>query len=236
MNAVKAAPIEMAPLPDADPWEILAGLRALRANLWLGVVGEPAAGVSVILSVLPGEGAFVIDALRSEEGSHGALRVGQALYFDTQVEGRRLRLECRLRQVVTLADGGAYLCDQPRVVVDLQRRAAYRVRLGNQAAVRAAILDGDGINVSARVVDLSESGCGASVFAPFPSPAGSLVRVRVDLPELELSSLAEVRHVLPSPSGGTRVGLQFSIQDALAQHRLAQAVTRLQRQVLRERH
>lgn len=226
--AIPTAPVTDEPHPRT--WDLLAGLHLLRANLWLGVNGKSPAGVTVLLSVSPLEGWFLLDALRDDD----AIQAGDHVYFDTQVEGRRLRIECRILRIVALDDGPAYIAAEPRVVLDQQRRASYRVRLPVNALLRASITDPRGAMAPARVVDLSQNGCGARLSNGLSAAPGDAVHVRVSLADFDLSTPATVCHLQPAGSA-THVGLQFAINEDAARERLAQSVFRLQRQFLRER-
>lgn len=228
-------PATSEPLPETSPaplqvWDVLAGLHLLRAHLWLGVTGKPPAGVTVVISVSPREGWFLLDALRDDD----ALKPGDAVYFDTQVEGRRLRLECCILRMVALDDGPAYIAAQPRIVLDQQRRASYRVRLPSNTLLRAAITDPNGTVTPARVVDLSQTGCGARLSTGLSAAPGDAVYVCVSFADFDLSTPARVAHV-ESGGSSTHVGLEFAIAEQVARERLAQSVFRLQRQVLRDR-
>lgn len=223
----------MSERPAAEPqevWELLAGLQVLRANLWLGVVGGPPAGISVVLSVDRQQNWILLDALRDND----TLRPGDEMYFDTQVEGRRLRFECQLARIATLDDGPAYVATDPYLVVDQQRRATYRVRLPANGLPRAALIPAVGTPHPARVIDVSREGLGARVAADVRVIPGTTVNLHVSLPDFDFASDAEVRHV--SRSGeGIRIGLQLRFGDPGLEHKLGQAVNRLQRRVLRGR-
>jgi c-di-GMP-binding flagellar brake protein YcgR len=218
------------PASSLQIWDVLAGLHLLRAHLWLGVNGKPAAGVTVVISVSAREGWFLLDALRDDD----ALKPGDPVYFDTQVEGRRLRIECRILRMVALEDGPAYVAAEPRIVLDQQRRSSYRVRLPTGSLLRAAITDARGTTTPARLVDLSQTGCGARMSSELAAAPGDAVYVRVTLADFDLSTTAHVRH-LETGSSTTHVGLEFAIDEQSARERLAQSVFRLQRQLLRDR-
>jgi c-di-GMP-binding flagellar brake protein YcgR len=211
-------------------WDLLAGLSMLRAQLWLGVIGQASAGLSVLLAVRPEQGWMLIDCLRDST----ALKAGDAMYFDTQVEGRRLRFECRLERIAELDDGPAYLVVEPRLVLDQQRRVAYRVRVPENQPLRAAIVDPEGEVRPARVLDLSHMGCAARVELHAPVDAGAAVQCLLRVGEFHLTTEAQVRHVRPTPTGA-RLGLEFRPTTPVVEQQLAQAVSRLQRQLLRGR-
>lgn len=213
-----------------EVWELLYGLQVLRANLWVGVVGHPPAGISVMLSADRQQNWALIDALRD----NNSLQPGDELYFDTQVEGRRLRFECQLARIAALDDGPAYVVTDPYLVVDQQRRASYRVRLPANGLPRAALIGPGGQPHPARVLDVSREGLGARVSTDVRVIAGTTVNLHVSLPDFDFASDAEVRHV--SRSGeGIRIGLQLRFGDPAFEHKLGQAVNRLQRRVLRGR-
>lgn len=212
-----------------EVWELLAALQALRAQIWLGYSGEPALGLSVIIAVDSADGHFLIDALRE----HSTLQEGAALYFDTQVEGRRLRFECRLAEHLTLEDGPAYRLDTPRLVLDQQRRSAYRVRVPASLRVPAAV-DEQGVLLQARLLDLSAQGCSVRIESPRNLASGESVRMHIKLNELKLTCSATLRHVQRLP-GAARLGMAFDLEQLADASVLQQVVAKLQREILRRR-
>lgn len=232
MNAA-AAP---APLPERDEaeaarecWDLLAALHLLHAHIWLGRRDEPTAGLTVILAVDHAQGTLLIDALRDARD----LEPGAALYFDTQVEGRRLRFECRLEQIVMLDDGAAYRLVDPRVVLDQQRRNRYRVRLPPTLRLPAAV-SGAGKLTQARVLDLSTRGCRTELDTASELERGDAVRLSIRLSGTDLTCNAHVRHVQRLP-GAVKLGVEFEVPTQADAHLLEQAVARLQREILRRR-
>ena len=221
---------------DADPgsnaqrcWDLLAALHMLRAHLWIGTLGEPSLGLSVIVSLDAERGTFLIDSLREAD----TLVAGTGLYFDTQVEGRRLRFECQLVQIVDIEGGPAYLAADPRLVLDQQRRNAYRVRVPASLPLPAAIHSG-AQQTSVKVLDLSTRGCSTRVDSLLPLDRGDTVRVELKLGETDLACSATVRHIQRIP-GAARIGMEFDLNAQPDAHVLDQAVARLQREILRRR-
>jgi c-di-GMP-binding flagellar brake protein YcgR len=210
-------------------WELLSALRALRAHLWLGRSGEASAGLSVILGVEPERGEFTVDGLRDD--AHWP--PGTPLYFDTQVEGRRLRFECELAEHRSAPGNSLYRMIAPRLVVDQQRRNAYRVRVSPALRLPAALRRGASA-LPARVLDLSTRGCSTRVEAAGDIGEGEHLRVRIPLDGLELMCTATVRHTERMP-GATRLGMEFNAPVHADAQALDQAVARLQREILRRR-
>lgn len=233
MNAAAAPPVvETAPESAHDSrevWELLGALHLLRAHLWLGVGGEPSMGLSVILAIDPARDRFVIDALRQAEG----LIEDSPVYFDTQVEGRRLRFECRLSRFLNYDNAPAYLLCQPRLVLDQQRRSAYRVRVPLDLRIPAALGD-DGRMVPARLLDLSTQGCSTRSETLLRLDRGDPVRMRLKLGAFDLACTARIRNV-QRIGGASRVGMEFELDEAVESSALEQAVARLQREILRRR-
>lgn len=231
ISAEAAAPTVQIPAAydSRECWELLAALHALRAHVWIGALDHPSLGLSVILSVDPAQGHFLVDALRGDESLHA----GTHLYFDTQVEGRRLRFECLLSNRLALDDGPAYLLSAPRIVLDQQRRSAYRVRVPATLRMPAAINE-HGRMLPARLLDLSTQGCRARIESAMSLSTGDAVRVHLKLSELNLACSATVRHVERVP-GAARLGMEFELDQTADAAALDQAVARLQREILRRR-
>lgn len=218
--------------PPKDPrdcWGVLAALQLLRAHIWIGRMGEPSLGLSVIVTVETERQSFLIDALREPDD----LVPGSDLYFDTQVEGRRLRFECKLREVVELDGGPAYRAVEPRLVLDQQRRNAYRVRVPDTLRLPAALSAGSS-RAPARMLDLSTRGCSTRVESSLPVDRGDALQVQFKLGEFDLSCTATVRHV-QRLTGAARIGMEFDLTAKSDAPTLDQAVARLQREILRRR-
>lgn len=224
-----AAGATAAEASDPDCWELLGALHLLRAHLWLGLRLQPSHGPTILLSVDPGGRSFRVDALRDPP----PLSPGDALYFDTQVEGRRLRFECVFDQVLALDDGPAYRLLNPRLVLDQQRRHTYRVRVPANLRLSAAIQDGTR-RTPARVLDLSTRGCSTRIESAPDLQGGDIVRVLLQVGDRELSCAARIRNVQRLP-GGTRLGMEFELDPRADTHALDATVARLQREILRRR-
>lgn len=210
-------------------WGLLAALQMLRAHIWIGRMGEPSFGLSVIVTVDAERRSFLIDALREPDD----LVPGTDLYFDTQVEGRRLRFECRLGETVGLDGGPAYRAVEPRLVLDQQRRNAYRVRVPETLRLAAALNSGTQ-RTPARMLDLSTRGCSMRVESALPVDRGDALQVQFKLGDFDLSCMATVRHV-ERVTGAARIGMEFELTAKNDAPTLEQAVARLQREILRRR-
>lgn len=210
-------------------WDLLAALQMLRAQLWLGAVGASSAGLSVILALHPQDGSLTIDALRQAE----ALGEGEPVYFDTQVEGRRLRFDARLDRLVQHDGAPAYRLRDVRLVLDQQRRSAYRVRVPPNVRIPAALGE-PGQQVPARLLDLSTRGCATRVESAANLEPGDPVRVHLRLTPADLHCDAWVRNVQRT-HGAYRIGIEFEIDPRVDGAALDQAVARLQREILRRR-
>jgi hypothetical protein len=217
--AVDEAPIAAEQVREC--WDLLSALHLLHAHLWLGRQGEPTNGLTVMLSVDHRAGSFLVDALRDAPD----LAPGDALYFDTQVEGRRLRFECVLDRILPLNDG--------RLVLDQQRRHAYRVRVPASLRLPVAIRSGPKLT-AARVLDLSTLGCSTRVESVGDLADGDAVRVSVRIGDTDLNCAARIRHVQRLP-GAARLGMEFELDPQSDTHALDQAVAKLQREILRRR-
>lgn len=227
MSVVETAP--EAAHESREVWELLSALHLLRAHLWLGVIGQPTMGLSVILAIDHVNGYLIIDSLRQADN----LMEGSTVYFDTQVEGRRMRFECRLAQFINYENGPAYLIREPNLVLDQQRRGAYRVRVPIDVRLPAAI-GADTSMVPARLLDLSTTGCSTRSETPMRLDAGDPVRVHLRLGSFDLDCTARIRNV-QRVGGATRVGMEFELDETLGTSALEQAVARLQREILRRR-
>lgn len=236
MSAPLAKVHDRAPVNDPDKpvdprecWGLLAALQMLRAHIWIGRVGEPSLGLSVIVTTDLERQSFLIDALREADD----LAPGAALYFDTQVEGRRLRFECRMTEIVELDGGPAYRAVEPRLVLDQQRRNAYRVRVPETIRLPAALTSGLQ-RAPARMLDLSSRGCSTRVESPLSIDRGDALQVQFKLGDFDLICAGTVRHI-QRVAGASRIGVEFDLGAKSDAPTLDQAVARLQREILRRR-
>ncbi|MGQ0699756.1 MAG: PilZ domain-containing protein [Panacagrimonas sp.] len=235
MNAAPVGSADVASAAVAEDarqsWDLLATLCAQRALLSVGIVGEAPAGASMMIGVDAERGQFLLDVLRQP----GSLAAGSSLYFDTQIEGRRLRFEFRLANVIALDDGPAYLATTPRLVMDRQRRNAYRMRLPANLRVLAAVRrDGQKLPLPARLLDLSTRGCSARLESGALLATGDSVSLNLKLLDLDLMCMATIRHI-QRLGGAALIGLEFRLDHAAEAAAFEHAVARLQREILRRR-
>ena len=210
-------------------WELLGALHLLRAHIWVGIAGQPSAGLSVILSVDQERGRFVIDALRDVD----ALGRRGPVYFDTQVEGRRLRFACQLEQVLLVDNSPAYQLSAPQLVLDQQRRSSYRVRIPLNLRLPAA-LEEMGTRMPARLLDLSTRGCSTRLESSLAVEAGDRLKINLRLAPLDFTCAAVVRNV-QRLGGASRIGMEFDLDASADGPAMEHAVARLQRDILRRR-
>lgn len=239
--------------PEAAAWTLLVALHTLRTHVSIsrpaagppgpGGPEDPAlrdgqdrrgadrgrGGLSVILLVEAARRQLVVDALRDPVD----WAVGERLQLDTQVDGRRLRFECELEAHVQVQGAPAYALRNPVCVLDRQRRNSYRVRLPSSLRVSASV-DLPNRRVPARLVDLSTGGCCARVESAGDVHRGDPLRIRVQLPGMDLACEATLRH-LERSHGTTRLGMAFQLDPPGDLPGLSQAVARLQREILRRR-
>lgn len=209
--------------------DLLAALLALRTHLWFGCEAGRTSGVTVILALDRERGQLVVDALR--DGARWP--AGDVVWLEAQVDGRRLRFEARLDAHVTHDGRPACRLTEPRLVLDLQRRSSYRVRVPASLRLPAALRRGSQV-MPARVMDVSTRGCNTRVDTADSLDPGDALRVELLLAGMDLACSATIRHV-ERLAGATRVGMEFELPPQTDLHAIEQAVARLQREILRRR-
>ena len=212
-------------------WELLAALQALHTAVAMRNSKGKGLGTGMVLAVDTERGVVLLDV---PSKTVPEMEPNELLRLEAQIEGRRLVFTCHVQRIVQLPDGPAFLANQPLLLIDKQRRAAYRVHLPAAQLLQAAIDSGDGKGLNAHVVDISVLGCGARLKFPPAFEEGVVVRCRISLPELDLNAEALVRHKVREPNA-TRLGLQFKDLTPAMEQTLARAVVKLERMILRAR-
>ena len=200
MSTIEASP-QIATISDRDDrykvrsaleiGKILRGLIAHRALITAHAGEHGAFFVTAILEVDEDEGTIVcdygVDAALTER-----LLAAPSLTFVTQLDHVRVQFTVSGAVAVDYEGGPAFRVDMPDVVVRLQRREHYRLKVPRgrplycQLPVTAAQGGSDGKRISVPVYDIS---CGGLALAgwqgdPLPEPALELPNAWVELPDL----------------------------------------------------
>ena len=216
------------PQATARAWEMLAGLTSLQTHIFLRCPG--AQGVSMLIDADHDRQVIVLDALR---GVPPPRKVGAPMRLEVQIDGRRLEFGCYFQEQVVLPDGPAWLASRPRLLRDMERRVAYRVRIPTRAPLSAMIADADGADLHARILDISHLGFCATIPLALEVETGLVVKSRLMLPDMEVAAEASVRHFAVTPEG-TRLGFQFVGLERPLATALQRNVVRLERELLRK--
>jgi c-di-GMP-binding flagellar brake protein YcgR len=219
-------------LPEDRIWQVLSGLNGLRTVVLLRDRSGTVHGTSLVLGIDQLQRQFLLDA---HEQTKNEFPVGEPLWLEARVEGRRIELTCQILGRRELADGPAWVATVPELLLDEQRRTIYRLRISDDHPAQARLVHEDAPRpVPAQIIDLSRGGVGVQLGRMAAVERGTritcMLRI-VDL-QLEVESIVRYRHF---DKAGTRLGMEFCDMSPAQEAALNRAVFRLERQLLRER-
>ena len=188
-----------------------------------------ASGTTRLLEVDEPRGLLLLETLHDADA---AVAAGDMLHLETDLDDRRITLGCRVRDLVQLPDGSAYMAEQPVLRLNESRRSSQRLRLDSTPRIDAAIRARHSGNLPVQVLDVSSGGFGAQLSCALNLPDGMRVNCTLDLPEVKVFVEATVRHTRMA-DGGVRVGLQFSEMTPLLEHEMKLAMEQLSEQLQR---
>lgn len=217
---------------DDHVWSVLAGLNALRTLVLLRDRAGTVHGTSLVLGIDSLQRQFLLDA---HEQASNEFPVGDPLWLEARVEGRRIELSCQIRGRRELADGAAWVATEPQLLLDEQRRSVYRLRISDDHPAQARLMHEDAPRpVAAQIIDLSRSGVGLQLARMAAVDRGTRITCMLRIADLQLEVDSIVRY-RSFDKHGTRLGLEFHDMSAAQEAALNRAVFRLERQILRER-
>jgi c-di-GMP-binding flagellar brake protein YcgR len=218
--------------PEEHVWHVLVSLNAQRSTVLLRDRAGSVHGTSLVLGIDKLQHQFLLDA---HEQTSNEFPLGEPLWLEARVEGRRIELTCQILDRRELPDGPAWVANGPELLLDEQRRTVYRLRISDEHPAQARLVHEDAPRpVPAQIIDLSRSGVGVQLGRMAAVDRGThitcMLRI-VDL-QLEVESIVRYRHF---DKAGTRLGMEFCDMSAAQEAALNRAVFRLERQLLRER-
>ncbi len=213
-------------------WQVLAGLNAQRSTVLLRDRAGTVHGTSLVLGIDRLQQQFLLDA---HEQTDNEFPIGEPLWLEARVEGRRIELSCQIRGRRELPDGPAWIATDARLLLDEQRRTVYRLRISEDHPAQARLVHEDAPRpVPAQIIDLSRNGVGLQLARMAAVDRGTRITCMLKIIDLQLEVESIVRY-RSFDKTGTRLGLEFSDMSAAQEAALNRAVFRLERQILRER-
>lgn len=209
---------------------LLHRLRLQHALLSLRPHASPRWHLSMVVGVDGAHDRLDLDALHPPP--QPAVEPGTLLYVRGRVDGGELRFDCNSLGT-SLVDGRLALrVTTPDEVFVLERRSAFRLRLPEHMSLPPSAIGREHAELPARLIDVSCLGAGAIVPEAVGPQTGEALRMRVSLPGAVVDAQAQVRSTARH-GHGLRVGLRFDDLRSDDESRLAQAVNRLERQLIR---
>ncbi|MFP5307315.1 MAG: flagellar brake protein [Gammaproteobacteria bacterium] len=210
---------------------LLHRLRLQHALLSVRPHASPRWHLSMVVGVDGAHDRLDLDALHPPP--QPAVETGTLLHVRGRVDGGELRFECSSLGASVVDGRPALRTTTPDEVFVLERRSAFRLRLPEQMSLPPSAVGREhAAEQPARLIDVSCLGAGAVVPEAVGPQAGEALRMRVILPGAVIDAQAQVRSTARHGQG-VRVGLRFDGLRSDDESRLAQAVNRLERQLIR---
>jgi c-di-GMP-binding flagellar brake protein YcgR len=218
--------------PEEHLWHVLAGLNGQRSTLLLRDKAGTVHGTSLVLGIDSPQREFLLDA---HEQTSTELPLGEPVWLEARVEGRRVEFSCEIRGRRDLADGPAWVASDPKLLLDEQRRSIYRLKISGDHPAKANLVHDDAPRpVAAQLVDISRGGVGVQLSRMAAVDRDTHITCMLRIGELQLDVDSVVRY-RRFDKHGTRLGLQFCDLTPAKEAVLNRAVITLERQILRER-
>ena len=194
---------------------------------------EADARMTVVLAVDAARRRFVVDALRPEPSFE--LSPGAVLRLRSRLDGAELVFSAEVEGVVSFDGAPALALRFPETMRLRERRGAYRLPLPGALNLRhsPAIAPQGALGLS--LVDISLQGAGALVASKPALQVGDRLHMSVELPGASVPLVAEVRSRTPHGER-LRLGLYFAELQPQQLDRLAAAMLRIERQLIRAAH
>ena len=219
--------------------KIIAILHQLKADhelLCATVPGYNGKANTAIIGIKNKRDLFYLDELNSEAAHHALLK-NRKLRIDCHLQGMELQFITHMLRART--DGGIalYEMSMPKVVVQLQRRQNFRLRLSPGISVPLGIASLEGATVKGEAFDLSTTGVGAFLQTrKIPGRGQILSGLTLSLPRTRpLKAQVEIRFARQdSAHHMLRIGARFIGLDRNQERLIAHFLAEQQRK--RRRH
>jgi len=215
--------------------KILNNLKSQRALIKISMPGVPDVFFSSILEVNVDSNYILIDEL-NKKNAHEIISTHKILTIEAKLDGVGIRFSTELDSFNVENNIYQYKLFFPEYLLYFQKRQNYRINIGLGTNIPAKFKRDDGTPVFGQIINLSESGIGAVLDAPYRLEMSEVLphcEIRLD-DELSISSQLEIRYITESNGkkcqhiGGKFIGLSSS-----AQRLVAKLVIELQRDLMR---
>lgn len=215
---------------------LLQQLKTEHELLSATVSGCKVVANTAILGVDEKRGLFYLDELNIDTAHQALLRHGK-LRVECRLHGMELQFVAQMLKSDT--DGGLalYVMTMPKVIVRLQRRENFRLRLSPGLQVPLTIPNLEGESIHGEAFDLSATGIGAFLHTrKIPSRGQILSATSLSIPHARpLKTRLEVRFARQDAAHHMlRIGARFVGLDAKQERQIAQFLAEQQRK--RRRH
>ncbi|SFF55364.1 c-di-GMP-binding flagellar brake protein YcgR, contains PilZNR and PilZ domains [Fontimonas thermophila] len=209
---------------------LLHRLRLHRSLLSIRFEGRADWHTSMIVAVDAAHGRLHLDAPASTPMPMPP--PGTRIAVRGRLDGGDLRFGCRYTGTILIEGIESLAAAIPEEVFVLERRTAFRLNLPPRLGLPPSAIGREHPTHPTRLLDVSVSGAGAIVTPMIDPQIGETLHMHVQLPGASVQTAAEVRSTRVREDG-VRVGLRFGALRREDETRLAQAIHRLERQLIR---
>ncbi len=206
-------------------------LRLQRTPLAVRFNAAPHWHAGMIVGVYPDTRRFELDF--ADAPPDIAPSPGDSVSIRGRIDDGDLRMDCSLTGERRRSAATALTLRLPQEIFVLERRTAYRLPLPPGLALPPSAVGHTEADIGARLVDVSHHGAGALIPLDLRTSVGAALHCHIALPDTALDTHAEVRSATRLRDG-VRLGLRFEALKPCDEDRLAAAVNRLERQLIRE--
>lgn len=215
--------------------QVLRKVQDARSLLVVTLPGENIPYQSAILEIDPDTGYLVLDEITPIQGHKKFLQTGK-LVANTKMKGVDIRFTAELDSVLQDTRFTTYRMRFPAELLYMQKRQSFRINLGITSNIAVTLHREDGSRLQGKVVNLSETGEGATVGGNEKFRIAELIPVcEIELPNDEIiQSKLEIRFISQGKQGeSVRIGGRFLEMPGIQQRLLARVLLDLQRDMMR---
>ncbi len=216
-------------------YTLLKRLQQQKALLSVSVPLAPGTYNSAILNISQDKTELLLDELHPQEGHLQLLKIG-SLQVNSQSSGTGLTFEAELKKVNTDEQISKYHVSFPKFIWYNQQRETFRVQVANDLQFSVELqTEGHG-GISGQVIDISQTGIGASFEHYLPFERGDLINhCRLVLPQLgRIGCRLIVKHIKHTEHpAATHIGAMLVDLEGEARKAYLQTIANIQREMIR---
>lgn len=215
--------------------KILEKLRNQHALIQVSMPGVPDVFFSSILAVNVDNQFILLDEL-SKKAAHDLLLVHKNLVFESKLDGIGIHFSCALTSADTEHGAHIYKLAFPDHILYFQKRNNFRINIGLGTNIPVKFKRDDGTPVFGRIINLSETGIGVILDAPYHLSMSEVLPycdIRLD-DENSVTCQLEIRYATDDKQDHCQhIGGKFIGMSNTDQRTISKLVIELQRDLMR---